>query len=130
MREGNLNAQNMHPDILNKRRQCGRMMRGRSQIGRWGNSMRRPTLWVICVILTGCTTARPIGLPSGDQGEIIRCNGIQHSLEDCYIKAGEVCPNGYDVLTGGETFGPNSKLAALGGNNVGAIDRSLIVHCH
>ena len=95
--------------------------------------MRKLMIGLACAGLSGlcaCTTARPIGLANGTKGQLIGCSGVQHSMNDCFIKAGEICPAGYDVVSGGEGYGSNSKFAALGGNNVGAIDRSLIVHCH
>ena len=47
--------------------------------------------------LAGCTTSRPLTLPSGAQGQAISCGGKFNSIADCYAKAGELCPAGYDV---------------------------------
>ncbi len=81
-------------------------------------------------MLSACTTVRPMTLSDGSQGQRIACSGVQHSMDDCYVKAGQVCPGGYDVAGGGQGYGTNSILAASGGTNLGPIDRSLIVRCH
>ena len=83
-----------------------------------------------CGVLSACTTAHPMILPDGTTGQVIGCGGVQHSMMDCYEKAGKMCKAGYDVISGGEEYGVNSRMATLGGTNVGAIDRTLIVKCH
>lgn len=50
--------------------------------------------------LAGCVTAHQTILPNGARGEVISCNGIQHSITDCFERAGEDCPNGYEVVGG------------------------------
>jgi hypothetical protein len=78
--------------------------------------------------LAACTTARPMTLPDGSQGAMIGCSGVQHTMSRCYLKAGELCPRGYDVIAGGQGQGPNAATAALIGV-YGSIDRELIVRC-
>jgi hypothetical protein len=73
--------------------------------------------------------ARPITLPDGSQRRLIGCGGIQHDMLSCYVKAGEVCPAGYDIITASQGNGPNSAAASLIGGPSG-IDRSLLVRCH
>lgn len=68
-------------------------------------------------------------LPDGSRGQLIGCGGIQNDMATCFVKAGQICPNGYDVLNSQEGNGPNSAAAALIGV-YGAIDRQLIVRCH
>jgi hypothetical protein len=92
--------------------------------------MIKRSIMLIALTLIGCTTSRPITLPDGSKGLLIGCGGVQHSMEDCYVKAGEQCSSGYDIINSSEGNGPNSKMAALGGYNTGGIDRSLIVSCH
>lgn len=68
------------------------------------------TVRFICAIaalgmLAGCakmaTTSSELVLPSGDKGYSITCGGI-YGTQYCYERAGEYCPNGYDVITGNE----------------------------
>jgi hypothetical protein len=87
----------------------------------------------ICLItfaLSGCVTTAPITLPDGSQGRVIRCDGAVLNISDCAVKAGRVCPLGYDVEGAGEDshgmFGGSSS-AFFGGD---AITRSMIVRCH
>jgi|GEM_PF-2371619 len=35
--------------------------------------------------------------PSGKKGYSLKCSGFGRTIEDCYKKAGEICPNGYDI---------------------------------
>jgi hypothetical protein len=51
------------------------------------------------IIICGCgaKSKRAIG-PDGRPLHHISCGGIQNSFEDCLEKAGELCPQGYDVL--------------------------------
>jgi hypothetical protein len=81
------------------------------------------------VLLCACTTSRPITLPDGSQGRMVGCSGVQHTMSSCYLKAGEICPNGYDIVGGGQGDGPNSTAAGLIGP-YGSIDRELVVRCH
>ena len=77
-------------------------------------------LWIggaICFVLTGCVTARPLTLPNGEQGQVISCNGMARSISDCYVKAGEVCPSGYDVVDASGESHPT--IVATGGSLVG-----------
>jgi hypothetical protein len=91
---------------------------------------RSVALLALMAALTGCVTARPLTLPSGAQGEVIRCNGMARSMADCYEKAGEACPRGYDIVDASGEAQPllvatNSSL--IGGS---VVHRSLMVQCH
>lgn len=57
------------------------------------------TLLLLAPMVTACTTARPMALPGGGQGYMVGCNGIQHTMADCYAKAAEICPTGYDIVS-------------------------------
>lgn len=65
------------------------------------------------LVLGGCVTARETTLPNGARGEVISCNGIQHSMADCFARAGDDCPQGYDVVGGDAESQP--FLASNGG---------------
>jgi hypothetical protein len=91
--------------------------------------MRTATI-LAAVALAGCVTARPLTLPNGQQGEVIRCNGMARSMADCYEKAGATCPKGYDIVDANGEAHPmivanNSSL--IGGS---VVHRSLMVQCH
>lgn len=56
--------------------------------------------------LAACTTARQTALPGGGQGYAIGCSGIQHTMDDCYARAAEMCPAGYDIVAADEESTP------------------------
>ena len=95
-----------------------------------------------CLILSACVTATPTTLPSGAQGQIIRCPGMARSIADCYQKAGDICPAGYSILAvngeatsllissgqvSGSAAGFGGGYSTIGGS---VVRRSLIVQCH
>jgi len=84
----------------------------------------------------------PITLPDGSQGKLIGCGGIQHDMASCYLKAGEQCPNGYDIIdergeshpfivSSGQLTGSPAYVQG-GYTTVGGsiINRTLMVRCH
>lgn len=85
---------------------------------------------VSCIALAGCSVARPMTLPNGAQGMLIGCNGIYLSMSDCYLKAGQTCPRGYDIIgVNGEAV---PMIAVSAGSAVGTsiVSRSLMIRCH
>jgi hypothetical protein len=50
------------------------------------------------ILLFGCATYSKIVLPDGTKGYSVNCDGSAVSENVCYEKAGELCPNGYDIL--------------------------------
>jgi hypothetical protein len=48
-------------------------------------------------VFFGCATSTPTIAPDGTQAISIRCGGL--SPDSCVVKAGEVCPSGYEVLS-------------------------------
>lgn len=48
--------------------------------------------------LSACATSEGMVLPDGSQGQSISCDGTMLSMGDCYQKAGDLCPRGYDIL--------------------------------
>ena len=74
-------------------------------------------------ILCGCARATPITGPDGQSAYHINCSGIQNSLADCYVKAGEICGGrGYYVLDRQEDYSPS----VYGGTKT---MRSLFIQC-
>ncbi len=88
------------------------------------------SILLITIPLSACVTTAPITLPDGSQGRVIRCDGAMLNISDCAVKAGRICPLGYDVYNGSEdshgVFG-GSSTAFFGGD---AVTRSMIVRCH
>lgn len=60
--------------------------------------MKRLSLLLFMLIgITACTTIKPVSItgPSGQQGFSMDC---VTSTTDCFAKAGNLCPNGYDIV--------------------------------
>jgi hypothetical protein len=57
-----------------------------------------------------------ITLPNGLQGQRISCNGTHQDYDSCFAKAGEVCPDGYDIVDSS--------------NDIEHVRRSVIVRCY
>lgn len=58
--------------------------------------------WFIPLLLclSACASITPVEFkgPNGNPAFSMRCSGMGRTLEDCYQKAGELCPNGYTVV--------------------------------
>lgn len=85
----------------------------------WG--IRFAVLAAASITLTGCATSSQIPLPNNEQGFAIECPRVGQ----CYRKAQEVCPTGYELLDKG------SSTQGGFASGVGAIGQkqSLIVRC-
>ena len=59
-------------------------------------------LWIIigCLLFPGCASVEPVKFkgPNGKVAYSMRCSGMGRTLEACYQKAGEVCPDGYTIV--------------------------------
>ena len=57
-------------------------------------------LAIASVILTGCAAIEPIKFmgPNGRPAYSMKCSGLGRTIEACYQKAGEICPNGYAII--------------------------------
>jgi hypothetical protein len=87
------------------------------------------------VSLPACTTSTPTVLPDGTKGIMIACPGMENSMGSCFVKAGQLCPSGYDVINQSEeshpVFGAGGAPAS-GFSMYGAdvVRRNLMVRCH
>ena len=76
----------------------------------------RPIFLISILSLASCASIEPhefVG-PNGDQAYSMRCSGMGRTLEACYQKAGEVCPNGYTIIDlNTATFGVPSGDSVL-----------------
>lgn len=62
--------------------------------------MKRIISVVLLLLLLACAAITPkqfIG-PNGNIAYSMRCSGMGRTLDACYQKAGEVCPNGYTII--------------------------------
>lgn len=75
--------------------------------------------------LTGCVTADPIMSPGGKQGFAISCDGTARSMTDCYKKAAEVCPKGYNVVDKNSESGFSANAYYVGNTK----SRDIFVEC-
>ena len=75
------------------------------------------------VFLAGCMAVSPVKIngPSGKAAYSMKCSGMGRTLEDCYLKAGEICPNGYVIVDRA------SGYAQIG--SIGAMQHSLVIEC-
>lgn len=48
--------------------------------------------------IAGCATARKMTTPDGNEGYYIKCDGTAVSMDVCYRKASDLCPNGYKII--------------------------------
>ena len=55
--------------------------------------------------LSGCAPIEPMPIsgPSGAQAYTMKCSGAGRTIEMCYAKAGEICPNGYGIVSHSNT---------------------------
>ena len=55
---------------------------------------------VLLVLLTSCASISPqefVG-PGGKTAYSMECSGLGRTLDACYKKAGELCPQGYSII--------------------------------
>ena len=52
------------------------------------------------IVLIGCMAVKPVKFkgPNGRNAYSMFCSYGGRTLDECYVKAGEACPNGYDVI--------------------------------
>ncbi|WP_430474963.1 hypothetical protein ACQ0MK_04245 [Thalassospira lucentensis] len=77
--------------------------------------------------LSGCAAIQP-EMFSGPNGRVayhMECSGMGRTLGDCYKKAGEICPQGYQVLDN------SSDLVGIpvNGTTMLATKRSIAIEC-
>lgn len=60
----------------------------------------RTILLLVSFLLTSCMAVNPQPFkgPSGKAAYSMKCSGMGRTLDDCYQKAGEVCPDGYHII--------------------------------
>jgi hypothetical protein len=89
-------------------------------------------LYANLMLVAGCAGAssRPMTLPNGRQGYVIRCHGKQHDIGGCMNTAGKICGGPYYIVNqNGQVVGGSDVLTIGGPVIVNGIDRTLIVQC-
>ena len=77
--------------------------------------MKILALFLAGALLSACATSKQIIGPSGAPAYAIKCGAA--ALSACYEKAGETCPNGYNILTsdGARYLGQLGNASISGG---------------
>lgn len=61
--------------------------------------MRFLVLVLAAIGLTACAVpAKSVIGPDGKQAYVLTCSGYMRDRQDCLVKAGQVCPSGYNVV--------------------------------
>ena len=50
------------------------------------------------VALAACTTIRPMPLPDGTMDYALECNAMLDTVDECYARVAELCPQGYSIV--------------------------------
>lgn len=84
---------------------------------------------LVASLLGGCGTIDPkiMAGPNAKPAYSMQCSGMGRTLEACYEKAGELCPNGYSVLDKpSRTVGVTNPAS---GQFILAEQQSLFIEC-
>lgn len=74
------------------------------------------------VFTAACSTAQTMKLPNGKLGYYVKC---PRSIQNCYEKAAEVCPKGYEV----QDKTNNSKILHYAGTLTTVKKFEMMVQC-
>lgn len=89
----------------------------------------RYLIYMGALLLAGCITAKPVALPSGEQGFAIDCGG-PYEVSDCMNKAAEVCRGPYHIVDQSAASGGGAMMpAGNGAIFVPANERIMVVGC-
>lgn len=90
--------------------------------------MRLLIMLGVAAALSGCAAQiepRKFVGPNGREAYVMRCSGMMRTLEACYIKAGEVCPSGYSVVSQDSS----TVIVPTSNGMIGAPRQTLAVEC-
>jgi hypothetical protein len=61
--------------------------------------MKKIIILIVTVFISACAV-EPVRFngPNGNAAYSMKCSGMGRSLDECYQKAGEVCPQGYTII--------------------------------
>ncbi len=61
--------------------------------------MERLVFFILPVLIAACgIEPTPFVGPNGNTAYSMRCSGMGRSLDACFVKAGEICPSGYNII--------------------------------
>jgi hypothetical protein len=82
-----------------------------------------PILIVVLLLAQGCVRTQEFRGPSGRLAYSMQCG---NSINRCYEKAGEICPNGYTIIDRSTGTG----AALYRGIAMATPQQSLAIECH
>lgn len=79
------------------------------------------------ILLTGCAEIQPVHFtgPNGKDAYAMECSDWGRTIEMCYQKAGEVCPNGYTIV--GQHSG--TDVYSTGSGVFSETERHMAIEC-
>ena len=84
-------------------------------------------LMILLMLTSSCAAIEPVPFkgPNGKEAYSMRCSGMGRTIEDCYQKAGEICPDGYTIIN------QESSLAGSAGQGSAYLvtKRGLAIEC-
>lgn len=87
-------------------------------------------LAVSALALSSCAVSKSVVMPSGQHGYTVNCSGAALSWAACYQKAGQDCPQGYDVADkSDEHGGPVVAANRYGLFGAPVMDRTMLIQC-
>ena len=91
--------------------------------------MKRILIFV-SLILSSCASATKVTLPSGQKGFSIDCSGTAIPVSKCIEKAGEVCPNGYEVISSHNESGTMFNPFQGNGQYIPTSHKGMMISCN
>ena len=78
-------------------------------------------------LLASCASIQPKEFmgPNGKTAYSMRCSGMGRTLDDCYKKAEELCPNGYTIIDRASGF----VAVPVNGGVMAAPQHNLAIEC-
>ena len=89
--------------------------------------MKKAVSILVAVFLTSCAAIEPkqfVG-PNGKTAYSMRCSGMGRTLDACYQKAGELCPNGYTIIDRAS----GTVAVPINGSIVAAPQHNIAIEC-
>jgi hypothetical protein len=90
--------------------------------------MRTLLIVVISALSCACASVDPQQFrgPNGKTAYSMKCSGMGRTLDACYKKAGEVCPDGYNII---DRASGTVAVPVSGGGIMAAPSHRLAVEC-
>ena len=90
--------------------------------------MMRFWILTLALLLVSCASVQPQEFrgPNGKTAYSMRCSGMRRTLDDCYKKAGELCPSCYNII---DRASGTVAIPVTGGGILAAPQHNLAVEC-